>query len=246
VGVFREMASSDVEIVETLPIEKDKPTVITGFAGPGFIGSTATMYIVRNRSFRQRAHVRSQLIPPMILLIEGRPTQPFRIYSYDEEDLLLVTTETLIATDNSWPISLKLMEWLIGKGAAAFISIEGMPLSASFKERMVLGFSTHRKDLAQFGVQPTKEGAISGVSACMLDECLRRGLSWTSLFVPTNQVSTVDYGGSAAVIEVLNRMFKFGVDVTPLKKRDEMIRQMVERRMKAEPRGFLSGLRRRR
>lgn len=239
------MASIDVEIVETLPIEKDKPTVITGFAGPGFIGGTAMMYIVRNRNFRQHAHVRSQLIPPMILFIEGHPTQAFRIYSHEKDHLLLVTSETLIAAENLWPISLKLMDWLLGKGAAEFISIEGLPFSVSFKERTVLSFSTHRKDMAQFGVQMAKEGAVSGMSACMLEECLRRGLPWTSLFVPTNRVSTIDYGGAAAVIEVLNRMFKLGVDATPLKKREEMMRQMVERRMKAERRGFLGALRRR-
>ena len=79
----------------------------------------------------------------------------------------------------------------------------------------------------------------------MLEECLRRGLSWTSLFVGTDLISGVDYGGSAAAVEVLNRMFKLGVDVTPLKRRDEMMRQTAERRMKAEPRGFLGALRRR-
>lgn len=180
----------------------------------------------------------------MILLIDGRPTQAFRIYSHDKDDLLLITNATLMAAENSWPIGLKLMEWLLGKGTSAFISIEALPFTASFKERMVLGFSTDRKDLNQFGVKPTREGSVSGISACMLEECIKCDLSWTSLLVPTNQVSTVDYGGAVAVIEVLNRMFKLGVDATPLKQRDEMMRKMVESRMKGERRGFLSSLRR--
>jgi len=45
-----------VEIVETLPVKKGVPAVIFGFAGPGFIGNTAVMYVVRNKGFRQRAH----------------------------------------------------------------------------------------------------------------------------------------------------------------------------------------------
>lgn len=240
------MASGGVEIVEILPLKRNRPTVVTGFAGPGFIGGTSIMYIIRNKGFTQRAYVRSQLIPPMMILIDGLPTHAFRIYSGEKEDLLLVTSETLISPENSWPVSLKLMEWLLGKGVETFISIEGMPFRVPARERMVLGFSTDRKDMAQFGVQPTQEGAVSGMNACMLEECLRRGLSWTSLFVPTNLVSLIDYGGSAAVIEVLNRMFKLGVDVTPLKQRDEMLRKMAERRMKAEPRGFLGSLRRKR
>ncbi len=244
--VFRGMASSGVEVVETLPIEKDKPTVVIGLAGPGFIGSTAMMYIVRNRGFRQRAYLRSQLIPPMMLLIDGKPTHAFRIYSDGKGDLLLITTETLMPAESSWPLSLNLMEWLLDKGATTFISIDGMPSRILPKERIVLGFSNDREDLAEFGIQPTKEGAVSGMNACLLEECLRRGLSWTSLFVPTDLVSTIDFGGSAAVIEILNRMFKLGVDVTPLKRRDEAMREMAERRMKARPRGFLDALRRRR
>ncbi len=231
------MASSGVEIVEIAPVKKGERTVVLGFSGAGFIGSTAVMYIVRNKGFRQRAYVSSQLIPPMMVLIDGRPTHSFRIYGDEKNSLLFVTTETLISYDNQWPVSLKLMEWLAEKGARAFISIEGMPFLLPSEERMVLGFGTGEENLSRFGVQPTREGAISGMNACMLQECMRRGLPWTSLFVPTPLVSAVDYGGSAAVIEVLNRMFKLGVDVTPL-------RQMAERRKKTQPRGFLGSLRR--
>ncbi len=130
------------------------------------------------------------------------------------------------------------------KGATSFISIEGMPSRILPKERIVLGFSNDGKDLAKFGVQPTREGAVSGMNACLLDECLRRSLSWTSLFVPTDLVSTIDYGGSAAIIEILNTMFKLGVDVTPLKRRDEAMRKMAGRSRKAKSRGFLDFLRR--
>ena len=241
-----EMASSDVEIVETLTIRKKRSTVVLGFAGSGFIGSTAMMYVVRNRGFKQRAFVRSQLIPPMMLLLDGQPTHALRIYSGEKNDLLFIVSEALISPGNSWPLSKKLMEWLLDKGAAAFVSIEGLPFGIPPGERVVLGFSTDRKDLAQFGVKSTQEGVVSGMNACLLEECLRRGLSWTSLFVGTDLISGVDYGGSAAAVEVLNRMFKLGVDVTPLKRRDEMMRQTAKRRMKAEPRGFLGALRRRR
>ena len=243
--VFREMTSIDVEIVETQPIKKGKPTVIIGFAGPGFIGGTAVMFMARNKNFVQRAHVRSQLISPMILLIDGQLTSDFRIYSHDNGDLLFITNTTLIASENSWPISHKLLEWFLSKGASSFISIEPLPFGAGTKERPILCFSTHRKDMDQFGVQTAREGSIAGISACMLEECVRRDIPWTSLFVPTTQVSTIDYGGAAAVIEVLNKMFKLGVDVAPLKQRDEAMRRMMEMRVKGERRGLLDSLRRR-
>ena len=243
--MFRGMASIDVEIVETQPMKKGKPTVILGFAGPGFIGGTAVMFVARNKNLVQRAHVRSQVIPPMILLIDGQITPDFRIYSHDDEDLLFITNTTMVASENAWPIGQKLLEWFLSKGASSFISIEPLPFGTGTKERPLLGFSTHRKDLSKFGVQPAREGSVAGISACMLDECVKRDIPWTSLFVPTTQVSTVDYGGAAAVIEVLNKMFKLGVDVTLLKQRDEMMRRVFESRMKGERRGLLDSLRRR-
>ena len=237
------MVSRRVEIVETVPVKRGKLTVVNGFAGPGFIGNTAMMYLVNSKGFRQRAYVRSQLIPPMMILIDGHPRHAFRIYSGEEGDLLFVTCDMLISAENAWPVSLKLMEWLSVKGAETFISIEGMPFRVPSKERPVLGFSTGGEDLSKFGVHPTREGSISGMNACMLEECMRRNLSWISLLVPTDIVSTIDYGSVAAVIEVLNRRFKLGVDVTPLKQRDEMIRRMAERRMKGKSRGFFDALR---
>lgn len=237
------MASSSVEVVEILPIKRNRQTVVTGFAGPGFIGRTAVMHIIGNRVFRQLAYVRSQLIPPMMLLTDGRPTHAFRIYGSEKDEMLLVTTDAMIPAGNSWPVGLKLMDWLLSKSADEFISIEGTPFTARLKERVVLGFSTHRQDLTRFGVHPTNEGVVSGMNACMLEECLSRNLSWTSLFVPTNLVSTIDHGGAAAVIEVLNRMFKLGVDVEPLKEREEMMRKMVEKQMRGKPRGLLDALR---
>jgi predicted ATP-grasp superfamily ATP-dependent carboligase len=135
------------------------------------------------------------------------------------------------------------MDWLLSKGASSFFSIEGLTLGPLYKERMVLGYSNNRKDLGQFGVLPTTEGAISGINAVLFEECLRQGLSWTSLFVPTSRVSTIDYGGAAAIIEVLDKIFHLSVDVSQLKKMEENIRQMYERQMKTGSRGLLGRFR---
>ena len=237
------MKSGDVEIVETIPLKRQKSTAILGFAGSGFIGSTAIMHVIRDKGFKQRAYVRSNLIPPMMLILDGEPSYALRIYS-NRDDLIFIVSEALIPVDNCWRLGERLMEWLLDKGVEAFVSIEGLPFGTPSGEKVVLGFSTHRRDLANFGVQPTQDSVISGMNACFLESSMRRGVSYTSLFVNTNFVSGVDYGGAAAIIEKLNRMFKLGVDVQDLERRDEMLRQMSQRRTRAESRGFLSSLRR--
>ncbi|MGD2142505.1 MAG: PAC2 family protein [Candidatus Bathyarchaeota archaeon] len=237
--------SSNVEIVELTEVKKNKPTVVTGFTGPGFIGNTALMYVVRNKRFPQKAQVKSHLIPPMMLLIEGKPTPVFRIYEDERNKTLYVMSEALITAENAWPIGIKLMEWFREKGVKEIISIEGMPFAVPGEERPIYGFTTNKKDLSRYGVTSTQEGGISGLNAVLLNEGQKKRLSWTSLLVPTTQSQTVDYGGAAAVIGVLNKMFNLDVDPEPLKRSEEIRRRAIERARKGEKKGFLDSLRRR-
>jgi uncharacterized protein len=237
--------SDKVDIIEVSPVRKNKPTAILGFTGPGFIGSTALMYMVRTKGFTQRAQVKSHLIPPMLLLIGGTPTPVFRIYGDDKDEILFVMSEALIAPENTWTIGKKVMEWLDEKGVKEIVSIEGMPFGHVTDKRPIFGYSTPQTNLTKYGVQPTVEGGISGINAVMLEESLSRGISWVTLFIPTSQAQSIDYGGAAGAIEVLNKMFKLGVDTAPLKKSDDFRRQMMERAAKGEQKGFLNSLKRR-
>ena len=237
--------SDKVEVVEVSPVKKNKPTVILGFTGPGYIGNTALMYVVRTKGFAQRAHVKSHLIPPMMLLIGGTPTPVFRIYGDDKDELLFVMSEALIAPENAWAIGLKVMEWLKEKGVREIVSIEGMPFGPVGDKRPIFGYSTPKANLTKYGIQPTVEGGVSGINAVMLEESINKEISWVTLFVPTAQTQTIDYGGAATVIEVLNKMFKLGIDTAPLKKSDDIRRQVMERAAKGEQKGLLDSLRRR-
>jgi len=237
--------SNKVEIVEVSPVKKRSPVVVTGFTGSGFIGNSALMFIVRNKGFKLRAHLRSEQIPPMMLLIDGEPTNAFRVYGSERNDLLFVISDALVEPESTWAVGRSLMEWFKGMGVQEIYSVEGMPYAPIQEPRTLFSYGTRNKDLSQHGVVPTREGAVQGVSAVLLEESLKTDISYVTILVPTQLMSTIDYGGSAAVIDVMNSLFKLGVDATPLRKSDEMRRQMMERGRKGESRGFLSSLRRR-
>lgn len=238
--------SADVNIVEVGKIKKGKPNVVTGFAGPGFIGNTAAMFIARTKGFKMLAHVESHLIPPMMLLIDGEVTPALRIYGDEDNELLLVVSAVLVTPENAWPLGFELIRWLRKVGAREIIAIEGMPFTIPAQERPIFGFGVPYRDLAEHGVRPINEGGVSGLNAVMLGESMKRGLPWVTLLVPTPITSAIDYGGASHVIDVLNKMYKLGVDPSPLRKSEEMIRQTVERRRAERPRGLLDSLRRRR
>ncbi len=237
--------SSKVDIVEISPVKKNSPIVVTGFTGPGFIGNTALLYIARQKGFIQRAQVKSHLIPPMLLLIDGKATPVFRIYGDQKNEILLVISEALINAENAWPIGIKLMEWFRGKGVKEVISIEGMPFATPEGERPIFGFSSFGRDFSQIGVRPTTEGGISGLNAVLLDEAMKHNVPWTTLLVPTGLSQTIDYGAVADLVEALNRMFKFGVDTSLLRQSEGLRRKAMERARGGEQRGLLGGFRRR-
>lgn len=217
-----------VEIVEAIKLKEKPHTVVLGFAGAGFIGNTSLMYAARSKGFRKVAHIKSHLIPPMMLLVQGEPTRPFRIYTDKEGKLLFILTETIIPAENSWPICIELMRWLKDKGVEEFVSIEGLPFAAP--GRQAFGYTSGDRDISQYGIQETGEGAVSGLNACLMEEALEDDIDWSSIFVPTRIVNNIDYEGAATALEILNRMFNIGVDASPLQQRAEALKEATKRK----------------
>jgi predicted ATP-grasp superfamily ATP-dependent carboligase len=220
---------SNVTIEDVSRIKKKKYTVLLGFAGSGFVGNTALMYIARNSKLKHVANVKSKFIPPMVLMVHGSPIYPFRVYADEEKNLLFVVSESVIPPEHSWIICDGLMDWLLSKGAIEFISFEGIPLGGVAEKVQAFGFSLGDRNLAQHGIQLTSEGAISGLSACLMQECMERksNLDWSSIFIPTMVVNNVDYDGSVAVVEILNLMFSLEVDPSLLQQSANMIRRSM-------------------
>lgn len=214
------MSLKAVKIIETSPIKNGDYKVVLGFAGAGFIANTATMYAIRARGFKQVAYLKSNLLPPMTLIINGTPIQSFRVHLDENEKTIFVVTESLIPTEGCRSIAMELLEWLKSKGAKEIYSIEGLPFSNLPSEIRALIYS-NKIDLTKTGYPTVKEGALSGVNSCIMDQCLEEGFPFACLFVPTNKLTNIDYSGSADAIDILNKMFKLGVDPSPLRAADQ-------------------------
>jgi uncharacterized protein len=214
------MSLKAVKIIETSPIKIGDYKVVLGLAGAGFLANTATMYAIRTKGFKQVAYVKSSHIPPMTLIINGAPIQSFRVHLDENEKIIFIVTESLIPTEGCRPIAMELLEWLKSKGAKEIYSIEGLPYSGLSPEIRALVYS-YKIDLVKTGYPSIKEGALSGVNSCIMDQCLEEGFPFACFFVPTTKLTSIDYTGSANAVDVLNTMFKLGVDPSPLRGADQ-------------------------
>lgn len=212
---------SNIEIVELSRITEKKRTAITGFAGAGFIGNTALMHAVRTGNLRQVAYLHSEVIPPVMVLVDGKPRHGFRVYTDPADELIFLVADSMISGESAWIIGKELMAWLKKKGLKEIISFEGFPFSQTAGN--IFGFTTGRKNLQEYNIQPLAQGAISGVNASLLKETLKDDTPWTTVFVPTRIVSGVDYEGAASAIRLLNRMFNLAIDTEQLEKIAEAV-----------------------
>lgn len=215
---------SSIEIVELAEVPEKKRLAVTGFAGPGSIGNTALMHMVRAEGYKQVAYVHGDVMPPMMILVRGEPRHGFRVYADHEDELLLLVTEAMLSTESAWAVGRELMRWLGEKGVEEIIALEGFPFTQMGGR--TFGFTTGGRDLQGVGVQPLSEGAIPGVNASLLEASVKQEVDWTSVFVPTQIIGGVDYRGAADAVQVLNRMLGLDVDA-------EQLNVMSERMAKA-------------
>jgi predicted ATP-grasp superfamily ATP-dependent carboligase len=88
-----------------------------------------------------------------------------------------------------------------------------------------MGFTTGKKVLTSYGINPVAQGAISGLHATLLEGALTRNIPWTNVFVPSPVAGGIDYTGVISVINLLNKMYGLNVDTTHLKKLSDDIQK---------------------
>jgi len=209
----------EVSIVEEGDVKWDRPTVITGFPGPGFIGENTAMFIVEVLKMREVGHIDSDLIPPMLVVTGQNLRPPFRIHANEEANIVIVVDNQPIPMENHRVLARSLMDWLNEKRVEEVVALDGLPLYDETLEGRVIGYSTdvgRLSKLGRYGVLPLTGGAITGMNAALLEICREWGLPWTGLLAPTRRIGRTNFKGVASIVEVLNQMFDLDIDISVL------------------------------
>jgi len=210
---------SIIKVVEEAEVELDEPTVITGFPGPGFVGETATMLIQDSLKMTEVAHLESELIPPMLVVMGAETRFPFRIYGDEGLDVLVVVDNQPIPMEHHRTVARELMDWLVERDVGEVVAMDGLPMADETLEGSVVGYSTDQlklADLGRLGVLPLTSGAITGMNAALLELCQERGLTFTGLLTPTTSINATNWRGIVSIIEVLNGSIGLDVDTSSI------------------------------
>ncbi len=215
----------NVKIVEKKPIPSGA-IMLYGLPDVGLVGLIATSYIISELDLDEIAYVDSDLLPPVVVLHEGLPHAPLRIYG--NSNLIAAISEMAVPAAALHPVMRTLVEWGGATGTRMMISMGGIPLEnrQDIKDPEVFGAASS-KDLIDMlrgkGLKILKEGFIVGPQALTMRYCAERKLSAVALLAQSFY-NYPDPEAAAMTIKTLANITDLKIDVSKLLEKGEEIR----------------------
>ncbi|WP_297416922.1 proteasome assembly chaperone family protein [Thermococcus sp.] len=210
----------------------ENPLLIEGYPGVGLVGHIAANFLVRELGMEMVGYVESPFIPPMALILDGKPNPPLRFYGKD--NVIIAVADVYVAPTLVNEIVRELTTYLKKRNAEKVISLGGIGIGF-FKEQMdVWGVGAREelnKELEGNGVKLLQYGSIMGMSGRLLLEASRNKLDAYVILGETFG-DRPDPKAAANVIEALKRLVPLEVSTEPLlqeaKAIEEQLRKMHE------------------
>jgi len=214
----------DVKIVERGRIPK-KFTLINGLPDVGLVGLVAASHVVSSLKMEEIGSIESDLFPPMIVLHDGVPKSPIRLFA--NETLVVIVAETAIPASLTRVLADAIVNWAASCQAEMVISLGGMAVQNRQdldvpKVFAALSEKSLEKKLGD-AAEVLGEGYIVGAYALMLRKCAEMNLPAITLLTQS-YYNYPDPEAAAAALNSLNKLLGLKVDVSDLLQKGEEIR----------------------
>jgi len=227
-----------VKIVERKEIPEGLK-VICGLPDVGLVGTIAVSHLISKLELTEVAYVRSDLLPPIIMLERGLPRSPIRIFG--NEDLIVLSSEIAIPSVAVHSIIESVVDWIWRKKAEIVFTLGGLPIPNrhEIEKPKVFGASSNETLLKMLDgkeIQVIQRGFLVGPQALILSYCTERGIPAVALLAESFY-NYPDPEASSVVIQALNRMIDMEIDVSELIEKGEEVRLAMRdmmRRTQAE------------
>jgi len=218
--------SEEVKIIEKKEIPSGA-VMIFGFPDVGLVGVIAASHLISElNDLEEVAYMESKLLPPLIVLHEGLPHSPIRIFG--NREILLAVSETAIPADALYAIMYALIDWGKKKNVKMMISLSGIPVQnrQDIEELKVFAAASSPeilKMLQDKGIEILREGYMVGPQAIMLQKCAQLGLPALTLLAQCF-LNYPDPEAAAEILKQLTNIAGIKVDVSKLLEKGEEIR----------------------
>ncbi|KPU63910.1 3-isopropylmalate dehydratase [Thermococcus sp. EP1] len=215
--------------VELILPDIENPIFIEGYPGIGLVGHIAANFLTKELKMEPIGYVESSFLPPVSIILEGKPNPPLRFYGKD--NIIVAVADIYIPPTLVNEIAKEITAYLKRNNAEKVISLGGMGIGL-FKEHMdvwgIGGSEEENKDLENLGVKILKYGSIMGMSGKLLWEASKEKLKAYALLGETFG-DRPDPRAAANIIEILKKLVPIGVSTEPLLKEAQMIEEQLRR-----------------
>jgi uncharacterized protein len=214
-------------------------TVILGFAGIGLIGPIITNSLIRQiPDMVEIGFVTSEYLPPIAIFYDGILKHPFRLLYSPQSNLVVGDCEVPFQVSAAYnDLAKTICNWALSDDVMAkeIVIFQGIPQRGIIDDYPV--YYAAESDMMElfekYGVNKVDKGIIVGPEATILNEALTNRLNAYALFTPVLEIPTPE--GAAAIIEVLNEIYKLNIDTSKLIEEGKEIKaKMLELAEKAQ------------
>jgi len=200
--------------------------MLHGLPDVGLVGLIATSHIIAQLKMEEVAYVDSELLPPVVVLHEGLPYAPLRVFG--DSQLIASFGEAAIPVKAVQPIMRKLVEWGQAKKVRLMVSIGGIPVPdrQNIEKVQVYGAASSKellKTLSDKGIELLKGGLMVGPYALIMRYCAERNIPAIALLAQSFY-NYPDPEAAAAAIREFSKLTGVAIDVTKLIEGGEEIR----------------------
>jgi uncharacterized protein len=217
--------SESVKIVEKKPIPSEA-TMIIGLPDVGLVGLIATSYLISELDLEEIAYMDSDLLPPVVVLHEGLPHAPLRMYG--NKYLIAVISELAVPAPAIYTIMREIVEWAQGKKVKKILSIGGIPTEdrQTIQEPEVFAAASNQElleTLTKSGLKTLNEGYIVGAQALSMRYSISKNMPSIAILAQSFY-NYPDPQAAAIALKELSKISDIKVDVSKLLEKGEEIR----------------------
>jgi len=214
-----------VKIVEKKPIPSEA-TMLIGLPDVGLVGLIATSYIISELDLEEVAYMASDLLPPVVVLHEGLPHAPLRIYG--NKNFIAVISELAIPAKALHTVMRTLVDWGQTKKVKMMVAMGGIPIEnrQAITEPKVYGAASSKELLDMLNKKELSilnEGYMVGPQALTMRYCAEKKISAIALLAQSFY-NYPDPEAAAMTLKELSKITEIKVDVSKLLEQGEEIR----------------------
>lgn len=221
-----------VNIVETTPIDVCRYFLI-GVPDVGLVGSIALSYVIKEKEMGEVGYLESDAFPPVIVVHEGEPRSPLRLYRKD--DVVALISEIPIELKLLPQIARSIVDWAKSKGVELLIALSGIAVQNRLEIEMpkvyYIGSSTSVKNISKsLEIDVFEEGFITGLQAILMKESLKKNVP-NMILLAQSHLQYPDPGAAASLITSFSKLLEWEIDVKNLLTQEEEIRLQLRELM---------------